>query len=372
MRDTLDSLLYLNYILKDFKIVKTIDTQLLRAITSNNPNKELSVHTALDNMFCNVDLADSFNEKLIIIYDEVMYLEVLLGIHSWLTKKCCNIKNIALVVTHNIGVHAWYTHFLSLFGQTGFNLIEAPLLSLRYYSRFKSIKPYTRLERNNLKYYFSFYGGSYGNLERDFLSSAMIGTNAGYVDYMCGFSSTTTDFNNYLEQLTMFMDRAAVDKLLSISTNTQFADDQTKTFNENFSNIGFQYTIDSQSPCQVIRETVNNIPFSTITEKTLRSFLHQQIPIPLGVRNVESLQGLGFQMDYNIIDYNYQYESNFYKRISRVCDQLKMLKSTCTLDDLADYLNDKRDLIAYNYNYIHSEELYKRIKQNLLEKLNVH
>ena len=367
----LDKLLSLDYILKDFNIVKTIQKELLIRFQGNPQNKELSIHRELDSIFSGVDLTKSFNEKIVIVYDEIMYLEILLGLHSWLFKKSCNIENIVLVVTHHIGISEWYNQYLKLYSIKGVKLLEAPLLAHRYLTRFNTIKPFKLINRDNtLNYYFSFYGGTHNSWERDFLTACMIKTNMGFVDYMCGFSEPMEKFDNYLEQLFMFMNRKTMDEILSIRNTAQFDDSKDKMFNEKFSNDGYQYRIDSQCAGQVIRESLNGLPYSSITEKTIRSFLHQQIPIPLGIKNVENLSKLGFDMGYNVINYDYQFEGNFLERIIKVCDELILLKNTYTLTDINDIMIDKKDLIEYNYNYIHSTNLYKNIAQRLLEDIN--
>lgn len=355
---------------KDFEIIKNINCGLFDAV-AKFPTDRFAIKNKLDSMFSTVDLTKSFDKKVIIIFDETLFLEVLIELQSWLSSKCCNIKNIVVITTHTIGANDWYKRYLNLFGLTGFKLIEAPLLTEQYNKRFNSIQPYNNIRAfTQLKYYFSYYGGSHGTVERDVLTSMFSTVGGGYVDYMAGFTVTDAEFEGHLEYLTRFVDSAMVSKLIKAKQQFWVNDNDEKIFNEDFSNNGFQFKIDSESACHVIRETNNYTPYSIITEKTIRGFLHQQIPIPLGAKSVEYLTKLGFCMDYDIIDYSYQYIDNHYDRILSVCDQLNLIKQKYTLDDLADYLNDKQDIIRYNYNYIQSEEVFKKISANLLEKLH--
>lgn len=351
-------------------IIGTITNQLLVTIgLSSQVNKEKDIHNFLDQYLQNVNLAASFDRKLFLIYDEVMYLEILLAIHSWFSVKCCNLKNIVLVTTHTLGAGVWYQTYTKMIGVPGITVIEAPLMSDRYLARFKSI-PKDQPLTKNLKYYFSFYGGSYGSLERDFLAAYFINVGAGYVDYMGGFTSTPDQYENYLEQQTEFSNRQLVDTLLNIRNTVTFPKED-QMLNESFDFTGYQWTIDKQSAGQVIRETSNSTPWTTITEKTLRCFVHGQIPIPVsGTYCVVNLEKLGFVFDHSIIDYSYQNESILYRRLNLIKQQIDLLKHKYTLEELEKYFVANDDMLCYNYNYIASGRLFNRIKENLIREIN--
>jgi hypothetical protein len=363
--------LNLEKILIGNKIIGTITSELADIVNSVDPlvHKEIYIHKFLNNRFKTV-LKESFKNKLILIYDECLPAEILLAIHSWFKNKCCNINNIILVTTHTIGADTWYYNYTQLMGEHNLKLIEAPLMSDRYLDRFRSIQyPFKKSDLNKkLEFYFSFYGGSYGSLERDFLVTMFLNTKLGYVDYMSGFATTNTEFDNYLEQQTGFLDRAYIDRLMQIKKTTIF-DKKNQIFNELFNKNGLQYQIDSQSACQIIRETVNNTPYSIITEKTIRNFIHHQIPIPIsGTNCVSNLELLGFKVDHNIIDYSYQNKSVFYDRLTEVCKQIYKLQEKNTLSELEDYINNN-DLIYYNYDYIASGKLFNNIKEKLIREI---
>lgn len=363
----------LKNILVGKQIIGTITTELLTVISKVDPSehKEKHIHLFLDQFLNKVDLTKSFNTELILIYDEVLPTEILTALHSWFYTKSSDINNIIVVTTHTIGATAWYNQYLQLFGVVGFKLIEAPLLSTRYIERLSAIPNLgiTALTKN-LKYYFSYYGGSYGSNERDYLAALVLDLKGGYVDYMSGFSSGINEFDNYLEQLTNFINRPLIDKLLQVRANSNFKK-EGRIFNELFNMQGFQYRIDICSAAQVIRETSNCTPYSTITEKTIRSFLHFQIPIPIsGVNCIDNLERLGFKIDYDIFNYSYQIESNFYKRTLLVSDRLTEFFNKYTLQDLENYVSAQSDLLCYNYNYIASGQLFKNVKENLIREIN--
>ncbi len=359
-------------ILSDRSIIGTITNQLLVTIgLSQQLNKEADIHNFLDQYLGSVDLKESFNQKLFLIYDEVLYLEILLAIHSWFSTKCCNLKNIVVVTTHTIGADFWYQNYTKMMGVPGLTLVEAPLMSDRYLARVESIPQQSdQLLTKNLKYYFSFYGGSYGSPERDFLAAYFINVGSGWVDYMSGFDSTPVEFENYLEQQTEFSNRQLVDDLLRIRNTATFPK-ETQVLNELFDFSGYQWTVDKQCAGQVIRETSNTTPWTTVTEKTLRCFIHSQIPIPIsGTYSVSNLEKLGFKFDHNIINYDYQNEPILCRRLHLIKEQIDQLKHKYTLKELEKYFIANNELLCYNYNYIASGQIFDRIREKLIRDAN--
>jgi len=360
-------------LITDHKIISRITVEILQII-SNAPaddNKEKYIHNYLDKTIFKKDLLDSFQRPVIVIYDEVLTVEILLAIHLWFIKQSCNIDNIFLVTTHTLGASEWYKKYLNLFGLRGFRLVEAPLMSRRYVDRFIDIPKKDIFSNKKIKHYFSYYGGSYPSLEKDFLVTVMLQLPNGCVEYMSGFSNDEEKLDNYLEELTGFCDRKTVDNLMNIRRSFVFTKNKTQTLNETFNLLGHQYQIDQQCAFQIIRETNNSTPFSCITEKTLRSFIHGQLPIPLSGKNsVNNIKKLGFLLDSNIIDYNYQYLDTFYERIQAVVTEVCRIQKNFSLEDLTNYINDNLDLIEYNYKYVASGMLFDTIKTNFLKQIN--
>ncbi len=369
----MNELLSVNLILKNIKVSEISIPDLSVVLKTVDPelDKKPLIHKALDDLISDKELQRSFYERIVLVYDETIPVEIVTGIHSWLYTKCCDIENIVLIVTHHLGLKDWYNRYLSLFGMKGFSVIEAPLLSMRYKNRFESIQSFQKTNKPKLDHYFSFYGGTYGSLERDFLTAKFSTINEGYVDYMCGYSEDAVKFDNYLESLTRFKDRAAVDQLLAVRSSRQILENAKKIKDEDFSNSGFQFDIDNVSACQVVRETLVDLPYLSVTEKSLRPFLHNQIPIPTGVEGLFHLTQLGFATDYEPVDYRYQFEKHFYTRINQICKVINSIKARYTLEDLRDYINDNWQLFAYNHDYIYSQDLFKNIRQKLLKELDV-
>jgi len=373
----------------DYKILGTIQLEIIVVINQApvDTDKTPYIQNFLENFLAEHDIRESFNnKKLILIYDEVIYDDWLIGIHSFFHKKCCNLDNIFLITTHTSGATIWYNNYLQLFGQQGINIIEANLLfgKERYnsiapigYSNNKFILPLSKLPklskddiRKNLKFYFNYYGGSKSTIENDFLVALMLTkSDIGSIDYLTGFTTDLVEFDNYLEQLTNFTNRNLVDTLLQARKLAEFKK-SNQEYGEPFnSKNGFQHNLNSITACQVIRETYNNNMFSIVTEKTVRTFFDLQIPIPIsGVNSVNNLKKLGFNLDYDIVDYSYQTEPIFFKRMMKIIEQIDNL-TKYTLSDLEEYIINNRDILCYNYDYVVSGAFFENSKQNLINGL---
>lgn len=341
-------------------------------------NQLISMYKFLDAFFKDVDLSLSYREKLVITHEEPIPVDTLMALHHWFSRQCCDLSNIYIVFCGNVGIKEWYKKYLNLNGAIGFNVVEAPYIReefLPFVTTADELKS-VDLIRKDLKFYFSFYGGR-GNMqspsvERDFNVAMLLAkTSEGHIDYLSGFGSTDSEFDGYSERMTNFADRALVDQLLDIKHNSNYNAEQISygpAMLQSFT--GTQWDIDQQSVCSVIRETYNTSVIPTVSEKTLRTFMHFLIPLPIsGVGAVDQLKKLGFSIDYDIIDYDYQYEPVYYTRLNRMIEQLNNLKKY-KLSELEDYVLDKSDLLCYNYNYIVSGDVINNIKQNLIKELS--
>lgn len=337
----------------------------------NDINKSLYVNEFLDMYFDGINLDESFNSKLVLVYEELITAEILTYMHQWFLKQCCNINNICVIFVYTLGIKQWYTQYLELMAQPGLTIIEATWINTKNVARQKNIPQLTeQLIRKQLKYYFSFYGGSYSSLERDFLSIVSASTSMGWTDY-CGIKSSDTELDNYLEQLTYFSDRNAVDKLLLAKQLVKF-----KNVKDRYSAItayqsGVQWKIDKGSAIQVVRETLNDSYFTAFTEKTIRSFIHLQVPMMFsGVGAVDNIKGLGFQFCDTIVDYNsYQYEKQFFIRVSKMFAELTRIKNSYTLKQLEEIIIDNKDVFYHNYDLIQSGKLEKLANSKIKEEL---
>ena len=357
----------------NFEVVHNFMAELMTVIFNAPPNehKEKYVHSFLDQLFADVDFKKSFTKKMILLHCEVLLPENLLQLHSWFIKQCCNIENIVLISILNIGVRDWYSKYINLIGTPGLTIIEAPWLYVTPWNRIQqTIPPLDKTSiSKKLKYYFNFWGGTYPTLERDVLAAVWSNTPNGFVDYG-QYGSTQQELDDYLEQLTYFGNRELVDQLLNIKQHTEKFTGSASTDLIGYYNCGIQYEYDSKSALIPIRETSNNVVYSTITEKTIRAFIHMQIPLPIsGVGTVDALKQLGFKFC-DIVDYDsFQYEKIFLKRVGLIKDEILRIQQTYTLKQLEEYILDHKEIFYDNYNLIQQGTLAEQSAKVVIAEL---
>jgi hypothetical protein len=338
-------------------------------------NIELEVHNWINAHLADCNLSRSFNQKMVLIYDETLHHEILILLHKWFQTKSCNLKNIFLITTHTSGAKIWYENYAKLVGETPFNLVEATWLSREFVNRF-NVPPVNETNlRKNLKFYFSYYGGSRSSYEKDFVVSLILSkSNLGYIDYLAGFHKniTSAGFKNYAEKTTNFLNENLVEQLTCIRETHKFNNDMTDNLeperDEKFDRKGFQYKFDMISGCQIVRETLNSTGFSIMTEKIIRPFLHLQLPMPLAVNAIDNLNNLGFNLDFDLIDYSYQHEPVLFYRLTKLLEQIEKL-SAYKLSYLEEYILDNKEKFLYNYEYIRSNTVFDNIKQQVIKEL---
>jgi hypothetical protein len=357
---------------KKCKLIFCFNAELIEVV-ANAPlseNKDQLVYKKLNQIFSNIDLKESFEKKLIIVYAEVIIPENLIQLHQWIARQCCNIENIVLVTTLHSGVEKWYNQYLELYGDQGMQIVDAPWIYIdQYYTIQNSIPSLDKnLINKNLKYYFSYWGGTYPSLERDVVSVILSNLLNGYLSYI-GCVSSDSEFNNYLEQLTWFGNRELIDQLLTKKQTTKFLGITNKNLINDYCK-GFQFDHDKQSALCPVRETLNDIQYSTITEKTMKAFIHMQIPLPIsGVGTVDELTKLGFQFC-DIVNYNsFQHEKLFLKRVCLIKDEIIRIQQTYTLKQLEEYILDHKEVFYNNYNLIQQGVLAEQSANAVIAKL---
>lgn len=354
----------------DYKVIASFVVEMINLVKRlPSGNKENAFHEFFDEFFSSVDMSESFDRKLVIINDEVFTTEMLVSLHNWVSKKCCNIQNIVYIPLSSVGVNAWYQQYLEIFGygSRGFTIIEAPVLFSNGEDYFQNTN-HIDISTKDYKYYYSCYGGTYNTLSRDFLiASLMTVPCPAAIDYLANFTPDRTAIENYFESATSFCDRAFVDQLLkNVDINFDHYGDRGS---EKIDFSGFQYATDKHAFAQVVRETNDTDYWGSFTEKTVRAFLHRQAVIPIsGYAAKDALVNIGFKFP-DIIDYDeFQYESNYGDRCRSLCKALKKLSDNYSLKDLEEYYIANLDLFNYNFEYIQSGEFVKYIKQQLSVK----
>lgn len=334
----------------------------------------------LDTYLGNFDLTESFTKKIILLNTEPYKLEHLLILHDWLIDKCCNITNIFLISDHSMGAKKWYEDYLNLFNVVGFNIIETPIRNIHRLETINFLSDYPLQKdaiRKKIKYYFSaFMGGYSSSMEKDVLATFFLSKkNIGYIEYLSGYCSSEYQFENYLESITYFSNREQVEILLKLRKDGSFSkynqNNNIPSFHDQMKSNAYDSLaqIYDQSFCQLLRETYNSEPWTCITEKTLDCFLNYMVPIPLSINSVSNLENIGFKFDHTMIDYSFQHEKDFFKRIVKIGETLETISKTYSLADLEEYILNNREILCYNYNYIVSNDLKNHLEQEFINQL---
>ena len=363
----LDPVAMISQCLTRHEYLGMITQHLLKAVSQapRHAHKDTYVHHALDEFIGADRLAMSFQRPIVLLYNEVVHVDVFLAMHRYFQQRACDIRNVWIVTTATLGLTDWYNNWLDVMGERdhGMRILEAPWVSRIFQDRFEKIR--SAPTRQKFQWYYSMYGGSYRSDERDLLTAWFLDTDLGFVDYLAGFTGDREHLANYFETVTHFCDQAQVEKLLS-RLDHKFSPASTKKHNEGFEHDGFQFQHDIRSFGQVIRETFNAQPWATITEKTLRPFLHLQIPLPLSGPSAQThlvQQGFEFLPE---IDYGYQNQGDLVDRCRGLEGMIRNLAQKYTLADLADMADQHRaifqhnhDLIAQKVLFLHNIEAFK-------------
>jgi hypothetical protein len=337
------------------------------------------IHSALDRLFSTVDWSRSFDHPLAIIYDEVLKPEALIEWHWWLRTNCADIKNIYLFLTHSIGSRSWWDNWCQVHHQKSFVLVDA-LPSPKWINRIIVNNPGLPTNTthqqvcdkiNSTNFYFSYFGGSGQPIQvnpaglvdpyvdRMYLTLEML----DYYQYaLIDFASLPSNYANieqYVEYITYFKDQDAVDRIKN-QYYKFIANDQIKTrwqelgfasndiYDPRFKFSGFEFQVNQQCFASVIRETLLDGCINTFTEKTCRPFFNYCMAIPTGYLAVEQLQQRGFWFPTDLIDYQYQYEQDFYQRIQLLKRSLTQLTKH-SIGTLKQYALDHVEQLHQNH-----------------------
>lgn len=368
----------LQHNIADYVLAGVIHSQLIVAIgqAPEQQPKSSYIFDKLDEIFLNFDWNQSFNKPVIIVYDEILYSLCLIEIHNWLRRKSANLANIYVVTSHPINSKRWWNEYCTVMHLESFVVIDtffSPKFSNKYLQNLSNLDYDLMLSTklSKIKYLFSYYGGSYGIQERDYLSLQMCEFyNTAMIDYVGTFKDKQ-QFLAYVEQISYFMDHQCVSELDQryqqfvsehgkLITHSHWKD-YTHQFqqNETFSLQGLQWEVDQECMATVIRESKQDECFYQGSEKTWRTFYHCNIAIPMGYNSVSDLESQGFWFPHDLIDYSYQVEPIFHKRTEKLKQSLRKL-SKHTNAQLKAYVNTNWDNLVHNSKKIN--ELSERLK----------
>ena len=350
-------------------LVGTITHALADAV-NNAPALEpklLYIEKALDRLFGSYDWTKSFHTPQILVHEELLTSEMIISIHHWLRRKCADISNITLVTTSHLGVAEWWSKYCSVMGHRSFSIQEkfythsdhwrpiwidtmAALPSREWFTQSKKIERV-----------FSYYGGTYATLERQYLVLKLLELrDVGQIDYIGEFTTKDTvlayseNINYYLDQF----DIDQIDKLFDqyVSFDGKLTQQNLPALglkNERIRYQGVQWETDSKCFASVVRESVLDGVYSCVTEKTLRSFVHHMMVIPVTFQGVKELEQMGFWFPHDIFDYSYQTESRFAYRTKHMINSIKQLIANLSISDMQQYYNDNIDKFHANAKLVH-------------------
>lgn len=350
----------------DYDYVGTICKELLNSVSQSSANAptDLCVEQTLERLFGSYNWASSFERTQILVYDEYLSSELLVSIHRWLRKKCADIENIQLITTHFTGVANWWKDWCKTHHERSFSIREVfytnrPLLthSMRLFYQEPNFLLRDKkffLEQKHISKLFSYYGGSWSNVERQYLMLKFAKfSHIAEIDFLAKLCPLN-DILDYAENITYYKNQTEINQLADTYArlnNQEIVLLSHKTVgakrNEEINFNGLQWDTDRHCWATVIRETLNSDKFSCVTEKTIRTFLYHCVAIPLGYKAVSDLENLGFWFPHDMIDYSYQNEDLFAARINKLVESLDLL-STKSFDDLQKYYVDNIDKFQYN------------------------
>jgi len=304
------------------------------------------------------DWSQSYSKPQVIYSSQEITPWVVECLHSWLRTQSCNIKNIVLVVTSHIGFADWWQQLKKLQGEKTFQVIEwldINSYEFRYYYRCLENLPTAEKvlqDRRDLKYFFSWYGGHL-ELDKFYRSLRMMElADHGVVEVLADFNITRQQVIDHVEYIGYFTNIQELDMIGNLYDKYIDADKKTfvcknipstvgaKSHNEEINFAGYQYSIDRQCFATVVRETTDLWQYSTVTEKTLRGFIHHMAVIPAGYKTVNNLEQFGFWFPHDIIDYGYQWESDYLSRFTGMIESIKRTVSKFSMDDLNNYYQE--------------------------------
>jgi hypothetical protein len=359
----------------DYEYVGIIDDELMNVVKSAPAlePKNLYVEAKLETMFGEYNWTRSFKNCQLIVYDEVISSEILIIMHQWLRRKSADIENIVLVINHHPGIKNWWEKWCLANYEISFKIKELPFL---YSPQHRKLDFDNRLELPGTEFYknskkilklFSYYGGTHPSLERNYLFLKMVQfAEIAEVDHASSFFSRS-EIIDYVEHITYYKNQTEVDcifdaynkhvdfksnKYIGSPTFYSKAEQQellagSQKYKVNFSN--YDWATNKHCLLSVTREAgTDSDKYATVTEKTMKSFLHHLIVMPLGFETVINLEKLNFWFPHELIDYSYQHEPIFFNRVDRLVKELKDIDKKYTLEQLQEFYVDNFDKFCHN------------------------
>lgn len=358
----------------DFDIVAVVRGELLEACqTAYDANQQERIcFEQWQIMLQDHDWQPSFQGRPQVIYfTDVAPSCHLTALQWYLQTQCLDIGRVHVVIPMHLNSRQWWRDWCRQARATGFNLHDWSPGETFWMRGIKSSDEQPdwqqawQLKLTSAHKTFSLFGGSYAALDRCYLVlcfSDPVFINHGMIDLhgRTGPRLPGQTFAEreavaaYCESLSNFKDFPHVEEINGIY-DTVIKDGRYQT---TFPKTEFKYELDisinlgntmawriNQS-CwfNVVRETMDDHCFAMCSEKTLRTFAHFSIPLPMGFDAARSLRELGFQLYDDIIDYSYLEHHNYMYRVRAAKQQLAKYLG----EDLADYWQSHRNQFFHN------------------------
>jgi hypothetical protein len=295
----------------------------------------------------------------------------LTALQWYLQTQCLDIDRVHVVIPTHLNSRQWWKDWCHQARTKGFKLhdwIPGENLYMRS-SNPRDIKVdwqqawQTKLATAHKT--FSLFGGSHMDLDRcylvlacsdpKFLDHGMIDFHGGYgVRLPEGEFVSRQAMADYCESITGFKDFQHVEEINAIYDSVI----KNGKYQTNFSKRSYVYQYDLSvnlgdttawrinQNCwfNIIRETMDDHCFAMATEKTLRSFTHFCIGLPVGFDTARSLRDLGFKLYDDIIDYSYLEHHNYMHRVKGAKQQLAPYLGR----NMRDYWQSHQDQFFHN------------------------
>ena len=341
---------------------------------AGNESEYMGYHVAKSNLstiLSTHNWTTSFDKTQVLYLDERVTVNLLIEIHQWFRQNTLNIENIVVVTTHTSGVSDWWKQWCALHQERSFSIIEWPFVRTiswhRYFNWDEKLpsdvlpaKQQLLSAKSSMDKFFSFYGGKYAEPRRFWLTLKVSQLhNHGVIDFSSKFTPTKEEIVNHVMYMGYFCNAPEEDQIAELydqfvydhkyKTNNDLLEiEHLKDFLGDIFCTGFQWAVDQRCFASVVRETEFDAPFSTVTEKTMRSFFHHMAVIPTGYKSVERLESLGFWFPHNLIDYQYQFEIDTIKRINVMINSIQSTVSKHSMDHLNQYFISNIDNFRHN------------------------
>jgi hypothetical protein len=368
-----------------YKKGKTYDTfkmwasQCMTQYQGGNPGDQCGrMQRWMDESSSHVDWTLTFDRPLLLMYEDMITRDHLVCIHNWLRSKCLDIENIIVLNNHHVGISDWWEQWKKLHHEPGFRILEWSFIQGMYtieklqWPAFQLPELHWIQEQRagSISKVFSFFGGRHSAFIDKFypLLKCLEFGNHAVVDLVTEWPDRST-IMQYLEYVTDYQDQTEVENLLSIydqhcGPDNVFVNSALEPYLVNYQKpqslnkvewtaIGptfndIQWAINQNCFVSVIRETLNDQPYDTITEKTFQCMLHYMVPMPLNYGSVNNLERMGFRLPHDLIDYGYSQEPQYRRRVQLVMQQIQQLQQRMTFADMNNYWNTHIDLFHHN------------------------